>query len=83
VFGSQATLYAIRNRRKMWGTRPSLWLIVSSATDIVIALILAIGGIAMAPISAAVAACALVAAIVFSVALNALKIPICRQLNIA
>lgn len=83
VFGSQATLYAIRNRRVMWGTRPSLWLIVSSVADILIALILAIGGIAMTPISAEVAACALVAAIVFSVALSALKLPICRHLNIA
>jgi H+-transporting ATPase len=83
VFGSQATLYAIRERRKMWGPRPSLWLIVSSVADILIALILAVGGIAMAPISAGVAACVLVAAIVFAVALNALKIPIFRQLNIA
>ena len=83
VFGSQATLYAIRERRKMWGPRPSLWLIVSSVADILIALILAVGGIAMAPISAGVAACVLGAAIVFSVALNALKIPIFRQLNIA
>ena len=83
VMGSQATLYAIRHRRKMWGTRPSLWLIVSSVADIVIALILAAGGIAMAPISAEVAACVLAAAIAFSVALSALKIPICRKLNIA
>jgi H+-transporting ATPase len=83
VFGSQATLYAIRNRRTMWGTRPSLWLIVSSVGDVLIAVILGVGGIAMTPISAEVAACALGAAIVFSVALNALKIPICRRLNIA
>jgi H+-transporting ATPase len=83
VFGSQATLYAIRERRKMWGTRPSLWLVVSSVADIVIALMLAVGGIAMTPISAKVAVCVLVTAIVFSVALNAIKIPICRRLNIA
>lgn len=83
VFGSQATLYAIRERRKMWGTCPSLWLVVSSVADIVIALMLAVGGIAMTPISAKVAVCVLVTAIVFSVALNAIKIPICRRLNIA
>ena len=83
VFGSQATLYAIRERRKMWGTRPSLWLVVSSVAAIVIALMLAVCGIAMTPISAKVAVCVLVTAIVFSVALNAIKIPICRRLNIA
>ncbi len=27
VFGSQATLYAIRQRGHMWGMRPSLWLV--------------------------------------------------------
>nr|WP_313955592.1 HAD-IC family P-type ATPase [Paraburkholderia sp. BCC1886] len=83
VFGSQATLYAIRNRRTMWGTRPSRWLVVSSLADILIASILATDGIAMLPISGVVVACALVAAIVFSVALNALKMPLCRYLNIA
>ena len=31
VFGSQATLYAIRQRRHLWGSRPSLWLAASSA----------------------------------------------------
>ncbi|MGA8652804.1 MAG: HAD-IC family P-type ATPase, partial [Xanthobacteraceae bacterium] len=37
VFGSQGTIYAIRQRRHLWGSRPSLWLAVSSATDILIA----------------------------------------------
>ena len=37
VFGSQATIYAIRQRRHLWGSRPSLWLAVSSAADILIA----------------------------------------------
>ena len=49
VFGSQATIYAIRERRHLWGTRPSLWLAVSSVADIVIASTLAVGGIAMTP----------------------------------
>ena len=41
VFGSQATLYAIRQRRHLWGIRPSLWLAVSSVADIAIASTLA------------------------------------------
>ena len=45
VFGSQATIYAIRQRRHLWGFRPSLWLVLSSVADIVIAAILAVGGI--------------------------------------
>ena len=37
VFGSQATIYAIRQRRHLWASRPSLWLVVSSIADILIA----------------------------------------------
>jgi H+-transporting ATPase len=42
VVGSQATLYAIRQRRHLWSVRPSLWLAVSSMAAV--ALILAVGG---------------------------------------
>jgi H+-transporting ATPase len=30
---SQATIYAIRQRRHLWGSRPSFWLAVSSVAD--------------------------------------------------
>jgi H+-transporting ATPase len=82
VFGSQATLYAIRQRRRMWGARPSLWLVLSSVTDILIASILAIGGIAMAPLPVVTVAAALAAAVVFAVALDAVKIPVFAHLRI-
>jgi H+-transporting ATPase len=52
VFGSQATIYAIRQRRHLWGSRPSLWLGLSSAADAGIAATLAITGLAMAPLPA-------------------------------
>ena len=37
VFGNQATTYAIRERRRLWSSRPSFWLVVSSVADILIA----------------------------------------------
>lgn len=82
VFGSQATLYAIRQRRRMWGSRPSVWLVASSVADIVIAVFLAVGGIAMTPLPVAVVAAALAATVVFAVVLGALKIPIFAHLRI-
>ena len=36
VFGSEATLYSIRERRRLWNSRPSLWVVVSTACDILI-----------------------------------------------
>ncbi|MEO6974136.1 MAG: HAD-IC family P-type ATPase [Rhodoferax sp.] len=82
VFGSQATLYAIRQRRHMWGIRPSRWLVASSVADILIASILAIGGIAMTPLPIAVVAGVLAAALVFAIVLDALKIPVFAHLRI-
>jgi len=82
VFGSQATIYAIRQRRHVWGSRPSLWLVVSSATDILIASALSIAGIAMVPVSAWIVACTLAAAAAFTVVADMVKIPTFRGLGI-
>ena len=50
VFGNQATTYNNRERRRLWSSRPSLWLAASSLADILIAAALALTGIAMAPL---------------------------------
>ncbi|MFM0209525.1 HAD-IC family P-type ATPase [Paraburkholderia sediminicola] len=82
VFGSQATLYAIRQRRHMWGARPSLWLVLSSVTDVLIASMLAIGGVAMTPLPVVTVGATLAAAGVFAVVLNVVKIPVFAHLRI-
>lgn len=82
VFGSQATLYAIRQRRHLWGVRPSLWLAVSSVADILLASILAIDGIAMKPLPLPALVGTLAAAATFGFVLDILKIPVFRRLDI-
>jgi H+-transporting ATPase len=82
VFGSQAMLYAIRQRRRMWGARPSVWLIASSVTDVLIASVLAIGGIAMTALPAVTVMGVLGAAVVFAVVMNVVKIPVFARLGI-
>lgn len=83
VFGSQATIYAIRERRHLWGTRPSLWLALSSIADIVIASTLAVGGFAMAPLPPLVVAGTLAAAAAFAFLLDLVKVPLFARLGIA
>ncbi len=83
VFGSQGTIYAIRQRQHLWGSRPSLWLAVSSATDILIASALSIEGIAMAPLPAWIVAGTLGAGAVFAVVADLVKVPAFRGLGIA
>jgi H+-transporting ATPase len=82
VFGSQATIYAIRQRRHLWGLRPSLWLGLSSTADAGIAATLAITGIAMAPLPATLVGGLLVSAIAFGVILDLVKIPVFAKLRI-
>ena len=83
VFGSQAIIYAIRQRRHMWGSRPSLWLALSSVADIAIASALAAAGIAMTPLPAWVLACTFAAAAAFAIVLDVVKLPVFRRLGIA
>jgi len=83
VFGSQATLYAIRQRQHLWGIRPSLWLAVSSVADIAIASTLAVGGIAMTPLPALLVAGTLAAAAAFAFVLDFVKVPVFARLGIS
>jgi H+-transporting ATPase len=83
VFGNQATTYNNRERRRLWSSAPSFWLAASSVADILIASTLAVGGIAMAPLSAMVVAGVLVGAIVFAFALDLVKVPLFARLGIA
>jgi H+-transporting ATPase len=83
VFGSQGTIYAIRERRHLWNSRPSFLLAVSSVVDIAIASMLAVAGLFMAPIPAVVVAGTLAAAVLFALVLDLIKIPVFAHLGIA
>ena len=47
VFTGQGTVYLVRQRQHFWKSRPSKWLVLSSAADIVVVSILASRGILM------------------------------------
>jgi len=83
VFGSQATIYSIRERRHLWRSRPSLLLMSSSVADIAIASTLAIAGIAMAPLPAVLVAGTLAASALFAIAVDLVKVPVFLRLGIA
>jgi H+-transporting ATPase len=83
VFGSQVTMYVIRGRERLWGLRPSVWLVLSSVADVLIISTLATLGIAMAPLPIAVIACEFAAAIAFGLVLDVAKIPVFARLHIA
>jgi H+-transporting ATPase len=83
IYGSQAMMYAIRERRHLWGLRPTLWVILSSVADITIISTLAVRGIAMAPLPFTIVACEFAAALVLAAILNGVKIPVFARLSIS
>jgi H+-transporting ATPase len=83
VFGNQATTYTNRERRHMWSSRPSFWVVASSIGDLLTASTLAIAGVAMTPLPVVVVTGTLVAAALFALILDLVKIPIFARLGVA
>jgi H+-transporting ATPase len=83
VFGNQASMYANRTRRHLWAIRPSFWVVLSSAADLLIASSMASRGIVMAPLPLLAIGGTLAGAIVFVFAVDIVKIPVFSRLGIA
>jgi H+-transporting ATPase len=82
VFANQAATYMNRERERLGSCRPSRWLMVSSAFDLLIAITLATYGIAMAPIPILLMLEILVATAVFAFVMDFVKVPVYQRLNI-
>jgi H+-transporting ATPase len=75
-------MYANRERRRLWSSRPSAWLVASSVGDLLIASTLAVAGIAMTALPAMLVVETLLAAIAFAVVIDTVKVPVFRRLGI-
>jgi H+-transporting ATPase len=82
VFGNQATLYALRERQRLWSA-PSRWLVLSSVADVLIASTLAVCGIAMTALPAVVVAGTLGGAVALAFVADVAKFPVFNRLRIA
>jgi H+-transporting ATPase len=82
VFGNQATTYNNRERRHLWSSRPSRWVIIASAADVLAACALAVVGIGMQPLPPLLVLGVLAAAALFAVSLDFLKVPVFQRLQI-
>jgi H+-transporting ATPase len=76
VFGNQALLYVLRERRRMWRSKPSAWVFASSVADIAIVVVLAVSGTLMAPLPWSLVVAAFAAAAGFALLLDQVKVPI-------
>jgi H+-transporting ATPase len=81
VLGNQALLYVLRERGRMWGSRPSRWVFASSAVDVVIVSALALSGTLMAPLAWPLMLVVAAATIAFALILDQVKQPILSALK--
>jgi H+-transporting ATPase len=82
IFGGEAIYYSVRERRHLWRSRPSRWMIIATVADLVIIAILALRGIEMQALPAAVIAGSFAAAALFGILVDFIKVPTFRQLGI-
>jgi H+-transporting ATPase len=83
VFSGEASLYAIRERRRIWSSKPSRLVIASTVGDVLGISAIAVAGIAMTAVPVSIVAGVLTAAIVFAFALDAVKVPVFHRLRIS
>jgi H+-transporting ATPase len=76
VFGAQALLYVLRERRHLWSSKPGNWVLASSAADIAIVATFAWSGILMEPLPWRILATVFVAAAGFALLLDQIKLPV-------
>jgi H+-transporting ATPase len=76
VFGAQALLYVVRERRHIWSSRPGNWVLAASAVDIAIVSTLALSGILMEPLPWRALAVVFAAAAGFALILDQIKLPV-------
>ena len=82
VFGNQAVMYALRERRHLWRSMPSTWVLASSAVDLAIVSVLALSGTLMHPLPWRVLATILLAAAVLALFLDKVKLRVTSVWNV-
>ena len=82
VATGQGNVYLVRERGPFWRTRPSGWLLASSAADLVIVTVMATAGILMTPVSVTLIVSLLVVVAAYLLVLDQLKVQVFRRLAV-
>ncbi len=82
IFGAQGLIYVLRERRHLWSSRPSKWVLMASMADIAVASALALSGTLMEPLPWRIVAAVLAAAAGFALVLDLVKLPVRSALKL-
>jgi H+-transporting ATPase len=76
LFGSQGLIYVLRERRHLWLSLPSKWVLASSTVDIGIVVVLALSGVFMEPLPWQFLVAVAFATTAFALLLDQIKRPV-------
>ena len=82
VFTAQGMIYLVRERHHFWTSRPGRWLVLASALDILVVILLASFGILMQPIPLWLTLATLALTAAALVVLDFFKVWIFRKVNL-
>lgn len=82
AFGNQSVLFALRERRRMWRSKPGNWVIASSVADMTMVSVLVLSGTLMAPLHWQYLAGLMAGAIGFALILDQVKIVATKSIKV-
>ena len=81
MIDGQAIFYVVRDRRRLWSSLPSVWVVTSSIVNVGVIIVLATEGILMKPIPISLIGGVLAAAVVLALILDTVKCLVSRRLS--
>jgi H+-transporting ATPase len=82
VFGGQGNVYVLRTHLRVWRSRPAPIMLLASLCDVLLVASLAAGGVLMSPLSITVIGLLAATTIVFTVAMDSIKLAVFARLRI-
>lgn len=82
VFTGQATVYLVRERGRLWASRPGGWLVLATCVDVAIVTALATTGTFMTGVALPIVLVVLAIAVVSMFAMDGLKVRVLRRLDL-
>jgi H+-transporting ATPase len=82
VFANQGNVYVLRERGRLWHSRPAPIMLVASACDVILVACLAAGGLLMSPLPISLILLLLIATVGFTLAMDAIKLAVFARIRI-
>jgi H+-transporting ATPase len=82
VFAGQGNVYVLRERGRLWRSRPAPVMLLASGCDLLLVIVFATGGILMSPLPIWIVASLVVATVLFSLAMDSIKLAVFARIRI-